>query len=152
MKGKNSSVIKRIVLIIMVMCLCVAAGGCTQDEALDMHIDELEARAREIKTEICKLEAEREALAKEVTDEKIEHGTAKYVVGIKIKQKHYNLSIAEAIKDEANAIMIQIPVDKEFYESVEIGDVISDEFRKGSLWISGSFGRWYVTVEEKTIQ
>jgi outer membrane murein-binding lipoprotein Lpp len=143
---------KKMILLIVVMCICAALAGCAPDEELETYIDALEQRATEVRAEISELEAERDALAKEVTERKVENGTAKYMVTFKIKQRHYNLSIAEAIKDNANAITIQIPVDKEFYESVDVGEIISDEFRYGSLFLSGSFGRWDITVDSKNIQ
>jgi len=51
-----------------------------------------------------------------------------------------------------NAIEIQIPVDKEFFDSVEIGTVINDDLRIGSLIMSGSVGSWDIRISDKTIQ
>jgi len=51
-----------------------------------------------------------------------------------------------------NDISIQIPVDKEYYDSVEIGETIADDFRMGSFVFKGSFGSWDITVEDKSIQ
>lgn len=48
-------------------------------------------------------------------------------------------------------IMMQVPVDKEYYDSVEVGDKIDDSFRMGSLIMKGSFGSWKVTVDDKEI-
>ena len=50
-----------------------------------------------------------------------------------------------------NDISIQVPVDKEYYDSLEIGDVIDDSFRMGSLVMSGSVGKWDITIEDKEI-
>ena len=49
-------------------------------------------------------------------------------------------------------ISIQIPVDKEYYDSIKVGDTIADDFRMGSLVTKGSFGSWDITVEDKEIQ
>ena len=48
-------------------------------------------------------------------------------------------------------LSIQIPVDKEYFDSVNVGDVIDDRFRMGSLIFKGSFGSWDITVEDKQI-
>ena len=55
-------------------------------------------------------------------------------------------------KDEMNAITIDIPVDKEYYDGVSIGTVIDNSFRTGSMVVSGSFGKWKITVKDKKIQ
>lgn len=75
-----------------------------------------------------------------------------YLVTLKIKQVHYTLDITEHIKDGLNDIEITIPVDKQFYEEIEEGDTLNDDFRWGSLLSKGSFGKWKVTVKEKSIQ
>lgn len=75
-----------------------------------------------------------------------------YMVTLKIKQVHYTLDITEHIKDGLNDIEITIPVDKQFYEEIEEGDTLNDDFRWGSLLSKGSFGKWKVIVKEKSIQ
>lgn len=51
-----------------------------------------------------------------------------------------------------NAITIQIPVDKDYYNQINIGDTIADDFRMGSLVMSGSYGSWNITVQNKEIK
>ena len=45
-----------------------------------------------------------------------------------------------------------LSVDKEYYDSIKVGDVIDDSFRMGSFIFKGSFGNWNITVEDKCIQ
>ena len=71
---------------------------------------------------------------------------------LEIKQTHFTLKISEHLKDAMNAIEIQIPVDKEYYDSVEVGQNIADEFRMGSLVFKGTFGNFKVSVIKKEIQ
>lgn len=85
-------------------------------------------------------------------EKKEENGTAKYVLTLEIKQSHFTLDISEHLKDSMNAIEIQIPVDKEYYDSVEVGQNIADEFRMGSLVFKGTFGDFKVSVIKKEIQ
>ena len=120
--------------------------GCGDNrEYLNAEIDGLKA-------EISELENQRDVLKSEIADIKVENGTAKYVVTFNIKQSHFTLDLSEHMKDEMNDISIQIPVDKEYYDSVEVGDTIADDFRMGSLVMKGSFGNWDITVEDKEIQ
>lgn len=82
----------------------------------------------------------------------IESETAMYVVTLKIKQTHFTLNIGEHIKDAMNEITLEIPVDKAYFDSVSVGDVINKEFRVGSLIMHGSFGNWKVSVENKEVR
>lgn len=137
--------LKNIVLITMLVS-CVSLVGCAEnEETLNSNIDEL-------KSEIAALETEKENLENQISDIKVENGTAKYVVTFNISQSHFTLDLGQHMKDEMNDISIQIPVDKEYYDSVEIGDTIDDSFRMGSLIFSGSFGSWDVSIEDKEIQ
>jgi len=77
--------------------------------------------------------------------------TPRYVLKLHLKQTHY-LSINKMIKDAINAIDFEMPVDKEFYDQVEVGTEIVNKFRTGSFWIEGSFGNWEMTVAEKEIK
>jgi hypothetical protein len=56
------------------------------------------------------------------------------------------------LKDYANSIDFEIPVDKEYFDSVEKGTKIVDKFRFGSFVLYGSFGDWEMTVKEKVVR
>jgi outer membrane murein-binding lipoprotein Lpp len=144
---------KKIVAFIVALCICISLVGCaSEEEMLNKDIVKLENRVSELKSEISNLETKRNALLNEVTDIKIENGTAKYIITFNIKQSHFTLDIGQHLKDEMNDISIQIPVDKEYYDNVKVGDTIADNFRIGSLIFKGSFGNWDITVEDKCIQ
>lgn len=105
-------------------------------------------------SEIEQLKKENAALAVQVQALKA-GGSAKplkYILKIRLKQAHFSLSIKKHIKDAVNAIDFEIPVDKEFYDSVSKGTEIIDDFRFGSLILSGSFGDWEMTVKDKEIR
>lgn len=76
----------------------------------------------------------------------------KYILKLRLKQAHFSLSIKKHIKDAVNAIDFEMPVDKEFYDSVSKGTEIIDEFRFGSLVLGGSFGDWEMTVKGKEVR
>ena len=144
---------KRIIVLAMTLCICTSLIGCaSKEERLNSNIAKLEERVVELESDISSLESERDAIKNDITDIKIESGTEKYVVTFNIKQSHFTLDIGQHLKDEMNDISIQIPVDKEYYDSVEVGDVIADDFRMGSFIFKGSFGNWDITVEDKCVQ
>lgn len=136
---------KKIISLILVIAIIFGITGCVETE------ESLSEDIKLLKSEISDLEKQKETLEKEVIKTKVEKGVAKYVVTINIKQEHPFWDFENNIKDEMNDISIQIPVDKEYYDSLEIGDVIDDSFRIGSLVMKGSFGKWEVTVEDKEI-
>ena len=142
---------KVIIILALLLSVCICFTGC-KEEMLELEISALEETMSQLKSEVSDLTAERDALKEEITDIKIENGTAKYIITLNIKQSHFTLDITEHLKDAMNDITIQIPIDKEYYDSVEIGDSIADDFRMGSFIFKGSFGSWDVKVEDKFIQ
>lgn len=73
----------------------------------------------------------------------------RYILTLEIKQSHFTLNLMTHAKDKWNAVKLQIPVDKEFYDSVREGEKISETFRTASFILNGSFGDMNVTVLKK---
>lgn len=137
---------KKLLLISTVIAIEMGTMGCGSNE------ETLSNRSNELQAEIQELEIQKETLENQIVDIKEEKGIAKYVVTFEIKQSHFSLDITKHIKDAMNAIEIEIPVDKEYYDNVDVGDTINDDFRVGSLVMKGSFGSWDVTVKGKDIR
>lgn len=72
-----------------------------------------------------------------------------YILSISVRQNHLSLDIGTHLKDVLNKTYFEIPVAKEFYEVIEVGDVINDSFRFGSLLTAGSVGEIEIRVENK---
>ena len=126
-------------IVILIAMMAITLSGCSKTETVTNE-------------DVAKMEAERDQLNEEILNTKIDNGLAKYVITFNIKQTHFTLDIGEHLKDAMNDISIEIPVDKEYYDSVEVGDTIDDSFRVGSFIWKGSFGNWKVTVESKDIR
>lgn len=138
---------KKLLTIIMAMAIMLSIlTGCAGND------EYLEQRCGELRAEIAVLQEQKAAIEEEIIDAKETNGTAKYVVTFRIKQSHFTLDIGEHIKDSMNEITIEIPVDKEYYDSVSVGDTVNDDFRVGSLIMHGSFGNWKVTVDKKEVR
>lgn len=143
---------KRFFTLCIVAMFCISLVGCaSEEEKLNFNIEQLERQKVQLENEVNALRIEKDALTQEVTDIKVENGTAKYVLTLSLKQSHISLDISKHLKDAMNEITIQIPVDKEYFDSVRVGERIVDDFRVGSLIMSGSFGNWKVTVKNKEI-
>lgn len=79
----------------------------------------------------------------------IEPGETKYFITLNISQSHFTLDLKQHFKDAMNDVDIEIMVDKDYYDSFEIGDSVNDDFRWGSFISSGSIGNWDITVSNK---
>ena len=132
--------------IVLIAMVAITLSGCSKTETVTNE------DVAKLESEIAQLEAERDRLNEEILDAKIDNNLAKYVITFNIKQTHFTLDIGEHLKDAMNDISIEIPVDKEYYDSVEVGDTIDDSFRVGSFIWKGSFGNWKVTIESKDIR
>ena len=137
---------KKLLLISTVIAITIGTMGCGANEKT------LSNRKDELQAEIQELETQKDALENQIVDIKKDKGTAKYVITFEVKQSHFGLDITKHIKDAMNAITIEIPVDKEYYDNVDVGETINNNFRVGSLVMSGSFGSWDVTVKDKDIR
>ena len=133
-------------VVVLIAMIAIILSGCSKTETVSNE------EITKLESEIAQLEAERDRLNEEILNTKIDNGLAKYVIAFNIKQTHFTLDIGEHLKDAMNDISIEIPVDKEYYDSVEVGDTIDDSFRVGSFIWKGSFGNWKVTVESKNIR
>ena len=133
-------------IVVLIAMIAITLSGCSKTETVTNE------DVAKLESEIAQLEAERDRLNEEILDAKIDNNLAKYVIAFNIKQTHFTLDIGEHLKDAMNDISIEIPVDKEYYDSVEVGDTIDDSFRVGSFIWKGSFGNWKVTVESKDIR
>lgn len=140
---------KRFLLILSVIMVVLA--GCGQEEKNDRIIEKQKQEIAILEKDISELKNEKELLTNEVADIKVDNGTAKYIMTLEIKQSHF-LDVGKMIKDEINAIEIQIPVDKEYFDSFEVGDKIDDSFRFGSFLLEGSIGNWNIKVIDKEIK
>lgn len=76
----------------------------------------------------------------------------KYIVKFKIKQGTFTLDIFEHIKNEMNAIEVEVPVHKDFYNRLSIDQDITDSFKWGSLVMDGDFSSLHMRVVGKRIE
>ena len=76
----------------------------------------------------------------------------KYIVKFKIKQGTFTLDIFEHIKNEMNSIEIEVPVHKDFYNRLSVGQDITDSFKWGSLVMDGDFSSLHMKVVGKRIE
>lgn len=136
---------KKILLLSLIGILLLTGCGEKQEiEHLRQEITQLENTKAELQSSINDLKNQE-------TIEKIRTGTERYIVVIRIEQQHLTLDLEEHIKDSMNALEIPIPVDEEFYNSVNNGTVLDNSFRSGSFFMKGSWGNWKISIVNKYI-
>ena len=74
-----------------------------------------------------------------------------YILTLSVSQSHFTLDLGEHLKDAANTLKFEIPVDKDYYNSCYVGQEIADNFRIGSLLFKSSVGKWRVKVVNKKV-
>ena len=116
----------------------------TQVSTLRNSCDNLRQSQHYLSAQVRELETEKRALSNGYEPN--------YILTLEIKQTTYTLDIGEHIKNSINAISMQIPVSKKFYNSVKIGTRISNDFKYGSLVFNGDFSELKVTVKDKQIR
>lgn len=137
---------RKIIILTMVL---LALTGCSYNNQEIIRSQEIDIK--ELKEEIENLETQKGKLLKDVQDIKVERNVAKYIITLKISQSHLTLDLGKHMKDVMNTIEIQLPVDKEFYESVNQGELLDSSFRLGSALLEGSWGNWKVEIIKKEI-
>lgn len=72
-----------------------------------------------------------------------------YYIKLKFTQSSFTLSLAQHLKDAANAFSITIPTTKKFYDSVKVNQELSSKFKTASFLINGRIGNRKIIVEDK---
>ena len=116
----------------------------SEKQHLQGQVSALNGQISALSTEIHDLNAQKNFL---VTGKEI-----KYIVKFKIKQGTFTLDIFEHAKNEMNSIEIEIPVNKDYYNKLTIGQDITDSFKWGSLIVNGDFSTLHMKVVGKRIE
>lgn len=133
-------------LIVCIAVLCLLLCGCQNKS------DILQDDISKLQEEISNLEKERDYLQDYLTEVKEENDIKKYIVTFEIGQSHFTLDIGTHLKDSMNKLELEVMVSKEYYDSVNVGTVINDDFRVGSFLMEGSVGNWEVEVIDKRVE
>jgi seryl-tRNA synthetase len=141
--------------------LAVVLSSCESQQDVQSDIERLKNERTTIQQEVQNLSSLKNSKQKEIAslNEKLKElniynsgKTPHYILKIRLKQSRVSLDIGKHIKDGMNAIEFELPVDKDFYNSVSVGTKITDEFRTGSFILNGSFSSWDMTVKGKVVR
>ena len=152
---------KKIMRILSLLFIVVLTISCESQEDIENDIKNLKSVRSNLEKDVKNLSYTIKEKKEKITSlsEKVKelgiyesNKTPHYILKLKLKQSRVSLSVSKHIKDAINAIEFELPVDKDFYHSVNVGTKITDKFRAGSFVINGSFSNWNMTVESKIIK
>lgn len=135
------------ILLICLIFLTSCGNGNLKDERKN-----LETEISELEEDIRTLQSEKNNIKKLIQDLREENDIPNYIVTFEIGQQHVTLDLGDLLKDEINKTELEVLVSKEYYDSVDVGTVVNDDFRVGSLALKGSFGTWNIEVINKRIE
>lgn len=145
----------------LILIAAIVMTGCYTSEDQKQLRDEcrsLEAQKSSLTSEISRLQSRKSTLSTDVAQLEREKSALKngkepvYIVKFEIKQGTFTLDPLEHIKNSMNAIEVEIPVNKDFYNRLSVGQDITDSFKYGSLIMDGDFSTLHMRVKNKRIE
>ena len=140
---------KKLISILLICLIFLTSCG---NGNLKAERENLETEISELEEDIRTLQSEKNSIEKLIQDLREENDIPNYIVTFEIGQQHVTLYLGDLLKDEINKTELEVLVSKEYYDAVEIGTVVNDDFRVGSLALKGSFGSWIIEVIDKRIE
>ncbi|WP_279132758.1 hypothetical protein [Barnesiella intestinihominis] len=140
---------KKLISILLICLIFLTSCGNVN---LKAERENLETEISELEEDIRTLQSEKNSIEKLIQDIREENDIPNYIVTFEIGQQHVTLDLGDLLKDEINKTELEVLVSKEYYDSVDVGTVVNDDFRVGSLALKGSFGTWNIEVINKRIE
>lgn len=145
----------------MFIALAITLTACYTDEdkeKLQAECKALTQQKANLQSTISRMNDNISTLNNQIHDLRLQKNSLetgreiKYIVKFRIKQSTFTLDIGEHIKNGMNAIELELPVSKTFYDRVSVGTEISKSFKMGSLLFNGDFSNLHMTVTGKRME
>lgn len=75
-----------------------------------------------------------------------------YLLTLEIYTSTFTLNLWTHLKNHMNAIEITIPTTEQFYNQIQVGQKLTDNFKLGSLAVNGSISELIIEVKKKEIR
>lgn len=142
---------KKIVFLIVTLIMVTSCYDMQDKIRLQTECDGLISRKSDLTESINSLRRDVASLSNEKNA--LKNGREpKYIVKFEIKQGTFTLDIGEHIKNQINAIEVEIPVSHDFYNQLSMGQDLTDGFKYGSLIFNGDFSKLHMRVIGKRIE
>ncbi len=149
---------KKFLVFAMFAVIFTACYTDNDKNRLQLECKALAQQKENLQSTVSRLNNSKTYLLKQIHDLQIQKSAyetgreIKYIVKFRIKQSTFTLDVGEHIKNGMNAIELELPVNKSFYDKVSIGTEISNSFKMGSLLFNGDFSNLHMTVTGKRIE
>ena len=146
---------KRFLVFAMFAVIFTACYTDDDKNRLQLECKALAQQKENLQSTVSRLNNSKTYLLKQIHDLQIQKSAyetgreIKYIVKFRIKQSTFTLDIGEHIKNGMNAIELELPVNKSFYDKMSVGTEISNSFKMGSLLFNGDFSNLHMTVTGK---
>lgn len=140
------------ILTFIIALACLVSCYTDKDKA------QLQRECNSLVTEVSELKGEKDNLIHELSELRTERKAyvyghePRYIVKFKIKQGTFTIDPFEHIKNEMNAIEVEVPVTKDYYNKLSVGQDLTDAFKWGSLVMNGDFSTLHMRVTGKRIE
>ena len=85
-------------------------------------------------------------------NQELQNPKCKYYIVLQIKQRTATLDLEEHLKNSINSVNLTIETSRNFYKSVNPGDVLENSFKGGSFLIDGDISELRIAVKNKYIK
>ena len=157
-KTFNAFIMKKFIVLALIAIMSVSCYTSEDQKMLQQECKSLTFEKQQLQGQVSSLRDRVNSLNTQVHDLNLQKSSLetgreiKYIVKFKIKQGTFTLDIFEHAKNEMNAIEIEIPVNKDYYSKLSIGQDITDAFKWGSLVVNGDFSTLHMKVVGKRME
>jgi len=146
---------------IIIFAVLIGLSACYTEESkknLQKECIELQQKKYDLWRQIdstCRILEDYQKEVKDLQAEKLalQNGRdPKYIIKVKIKQGTFTLDPFEHIKNEANAMEMELPVNKDFYDKTAVGTDLLDKLKLGSFLIDGDASWLHFKIIDKHIE
>ena len=149
---------KKFIILALIAIMSVSCYTSEDQKMLQQECKSLAIEKQQLQNQVSSLRDRVNSLNTQVNDLNLQKSSLqtgreiKYIVKFKIKQGTFTLDLFEHAKNEMNAIEIEIPVSKDYYNRLSVGQDITDAFKMGSLIVDGDFSTLHMNVVGKRME
>lgn len=150
----------KLIKLLIILITSIVFISCNTEQTESREVNQqlkeerilLESESNALKSSIETMYKHRLELVEEVKELQSINKDSQYIIKLMIKQSTFTLSLSEHMKNSANAIYLEIPVQYDYYRLLKVSDNITDNFKIGSFIVDGDFSNLRVEVVDKRIQ
>ena len=134
---------KKFICLMLALMLCAGLSGCRQPEdPVKKDLETIKAAADIFEDELANLGVDEDMVDDVITKIEEYNEETKYVIAFDVKNE--TMPILNTV--------IHLPVDKDIFDSVEVGDRIAEDVLANIEQFNQQLDGWIITVHEKIVR